>query len=80
MGYILYPFLVRSNFLKKCQRVTQVVGCQVQLVLLILVFLEVYYSHFQKVALLHARHNSDPFSKFSFLDGKYKVDLDAAAV
>ena len=68
---------MRSNFLKKCQRVTQVVGCQVQLVLLILVVLAVYHSHFQKVALLHARHNSDPFSKFSFLDGKYKVSLDA---
>ena len=45
------------------------------MVLLILVFLEVFKSHFQKVALLHARHNSDPFSKFSFLDGKYKVGL-----
>ena len=47
----------------------------VQLVLLILVFLAVYYSLFHKVALLHARHNADPFSKFSFLDGKYKVGL-----
>ena len=26
------------------------------------------------MALLHARHNTDPFSKFTFLDGKYKVD------
>ena len=26
-----------------------------------------------QVALLHARHNADPFSKFTFLAGKYKV-------
>ena len=26
-----------------------------------------------QVALLHARHNADPFSKFTFLSGKYKV-------
>ena len=26
-----------------------------------------------QVALLHARHNADPFSKFTFLKGKYKV-------
>ena len=29
-------------------------------------------SHICSSALLHARHNTQPFSKFAFVDGKYR--------